>query len=78
MSDLPCRFMEVRDEAEGEDVCERLRAAGVKCAVEQLPDPNSFNAIWDIPAPTVLIVLVNDQDVEKARAVISKRNATET
>jgi hypothetical protein len=67
--------MEVRDEAEGEDICERLRAAGVKCAVEPLPDANSIAPIWDIPAPTVLFVLVNERDVAEARAVIATHDA---
>src|SRR2546430_2669230 len=59
--------MEVRDEAEGDDVCEQLRAAGIKCAVEPLPDANSFASIWAFQAPTVLMVLVNDSDLDKAR-----------
>lgn len=71
MTDEPSRLIEVRDEAEGEDICARLRAAGIKCAVEPLPDANSIAPAWDIPAPTVLFVLVNEQDMAEARTVIA-------
>ena len=69
--DVPCRFMVVQDEAEGEEICERLRAGGIKCAVELLPDVNSTPAIWGGPAPDVLVVLVNDGELEQARAVLA-------
>jgi cell division septation protein DedD len=62
--------MQVRNEADGNDICDQLRAAGIKCAVEPLPDANSFASIWAIPAPTVLMVLVNASDLDNARAVI--------
>ena len=64
--------MQVRSDQEGEDVCEQLRAAGIKCAVEPLPDPNSLRAIWGGQAPTVLTVLVNESDMDKARAVVTE------
>jgi hypothetical protein len=71
--DVPCRFMEVRDEAEGEEICKRLRTAGIKCAVEPLPDANSMSAIWGGQAPPVLFVLVNEQDVAQARTALASR-----
>jgi hypothetical protein len=71
--DVPCRFMVVQDETEGEEICQRLRAGGIKCAVEALPDVNSTPAIWGGPAPNALFVLVNEGDVEKARAVLTDR-----
>jgi hypothetical protein len=71
--DVPCRFMAVRDETEGEEICERLRAGGVKCAVEALPDVNSTASIWGGQAADALFVLVNEGDVEKARALIAER-----
>ena len=64
--------MEVRDEAEGNAICDRLRAAGIKCAVEPLPDANSFVSIWAGQAPTVLKVLVNETDMSDARAVVAE------
>ena len=69
--DVPCRFMVVQDETEGEEVCEQLRAGGIKCAVEALPDVNSTAAIWGGQARESLFVLVNEGDVEKARAVLA-------
>ena len=71
--DVPCRLMVVSDEAEGENVCERLRTGGVKCAVEPLPDANFSAGIWGFKAPTALFVLVNERDVEKARVVLKGR-----
>ncbi|HWB23180.1 MAG TPA: hypothetical protein VG652_09860 [Gaiellaceae bacterium] len=68
--DEPTPLMEVRDETEGNDICERLRAAGVKCAVESLPDANSFTSIWGGRAEDVLKVLVNGSDMDRARSVI--------
>jgi len=68
--DEPCKLMQVRDEIEGDDVCEQLRAAGIKCAVEPLTDANSFASIWALQAPTVLMVLVNESDLDKARGVL--------
>jgi hypothetical protein len=65
--------MLVRDETAGEEVCQRLRAGGIKCAVEALPDVNSSAAIWGGQAPDALFVLVNEGDVEKARAVLADR-----
>jgi hypothetical protein len=62
--------MQVRDPGEGDAVCERLRAAGIKCAVEPLPDANSFSSIWGGMAATVLTVLVDESDLDNARAVI--------
>lgn len=69
--DVPCRFMVVQDETEGEEICERLRAGGIKCAVEALPDVNSTAAIWGGQARNTLFVLVNEGDVVKARAVLA-------
>jgi hypothetical protein len=63
--------MPVRDDEEGEIVCERLRAAGIKCAVEPMPDPNSLRAIWGGQSPMVLMVLVNDSDVDRAKTVLA-------
>jgi hypothetical protein len=65
--------MAVLDETAGEEICERLRASGIKCAVEALPDVNSTAAIWGGQAPDTLFVLVNEGDVEKARAVLAGR-----
>jgi hypothetical protein len=64
--------MTVRDEAEGAEICERLRAVGIKCAVEPLPDVNSLASIWGGQAPDVLVVLVHERDIAKARDVIAK------
>jgi cell division septation protein DedD len=64
--------MQVRDEDEGNDICDRLRAVGIKCAVEPLPDMNSLAPIMGGPAGDVLTVLVNESDLEKARGVVSE------
>ena len=69
--DVPSRFMVVQDETEGEEICERLRAGGIKCAVEALPDVNSTAAIWGGQERDALFVLVNEGDVERARAVLA-------
>ncbi len=63
--------MVVQDETEGEEICERLRAGGIKCALETLPDVNTTTAIWGGQAPDVLVVLVNEAEVEQARAVLA-------
>jgi len=65
--------MLVRNETAGEEICQRLRTGGIKCAVEALPDVNSSAAIWGGQAPDALFVLVNEGDVEKARAVLADR-----
>ena len=70
--DEPSRLMTVRVEAECEEICERLRAVGIKCAVEPLPDVNSLASIWGGQARTVLFVLVHQHDVTRARGVIAK------
>ena len=71
--DVPSRFMAVQDEQEGEEICERLRAGGIKCAVQPLPDVNTTTAIWGGPGADALFVLVNEADVEKARALLASR-----
>ena len=72
--DVPCRFMAVENEPAGEEICKRLRAGGIKCAVEALPDVNSIASIWGGQAPDTLFVLVNEADVEKARALLANRD----
>jgi len=69
--DVPCRFMVVQSQDEGEEICERLRAGGIKCAVEALPDVNSTVAIWGGQARSSLFVLVNEDDVDRARALLA-------
>jgi hypothetical protein len=71
--DVPSRFMAVQDEEEGEQICERLRAGGIKCAVQALPDVNTTTAIWGGQGADALFVLVNEGDVEKARALLADR-----
>jgi hypothetical protein len=68
--------MQVRSPGEGDEVCEQLRAAGIKCAVEPLPDVNSISSIWGGQAGTVLTVLVEESDMEKARTVIRQHQAS--
>ena len=70
--DGPGPLVHVGTEHEGDEICERLRAAGIKCAVEPMPDPNSLSGIWGGQAPTVLTVLVNESDMDDARAVVAK------
>jgi hypothetical protein len=62
--------MQVRDESEGDEVCERLRAAGIKCAVEPLPDPNSLGTIMGGMTGPALFVLVDESDLPKAQSVL--------
>ena len=45
---------------------------GIKCALESLPDVNSTPAIWGGQVANVLVVLVNEGDVENARAVLAR------
>ena len=71
MEDEPLRLLQVQDESEGDAVCERLRAAGIKCAVEPLPDPNSLGPIMGGMGTTALFVLVNESDASKARSVLA-------
>ena len=71
MEDEPLRLLQVQDESEGEEVCGRLRAAGIKCAVEPLPDPNSLGSIFGGMPATALFVLVNESDEAKARSVLA-------
>ncbi len=71
MDDEPCRLLQVQDESEGDEVCERLRAAGIRCAVEPLPDPNSLAPIMGGTAATALFVLVNESDASRARSVLA-------
>ncbi len=72
----PQPLMQVRDEDEGDAICERLRAAGIKCAVEPLPDVNSLRPIMGGRAGDVLTVLVHDSDLDKARTVIAEYQAS--
>ena len=71
MADEPFRLLQVQDESEGDEVCARLRAAGIKCAVEPLPDPNSLGSIFGGMPATALFVLVNESDEAKARSVLT-------
>ena len=68
----PQPLMNVRDEIEGDEICDRLRAAGIKCAVEPLPDVNSLAPIMGGDTSTVLMVLVHDSELDKARAVVAE------
>lgn len=68
--------MQVASSLEGEEICEQLRAVGIKCAVEEMPDPNSLRAVWGGQAPTALMVLVNDSDLDNARAVVRTYEST--
>jgi hypothetical protein len=72
MDEEPQALMNVEDEIEGNDICDRLRAAGIKCAVEPLPDTNSLVPILGGQAPLVLKVLVNASQMDEARAVVSE------
>jgi hypothetical protein len=66
--DTPAKLMQVRDAEEGDAICARLRAAGVKCAVEPLPDGNwGVGMLAGLRARDVLYVLVNESDVPRAR-----------
>ncbi len=71
MDEEPCRLLQVQDELEGDEVCGRLRAAGIKCAVEPLPDPNSLGSFMGGMSATALFVLVNESDASKARSVLA-------
>ena len=68
----PQPLMQVRDENEGNTICERLRTAGIKCAVEPLPDVNSLSPIMGGTAQDVLTVLVNESELDKARTVVAE------
>jgi hypothetical protein len=68
----PQPLIQVRDENEGDDICERLRAAGIKCAVEPIPDINSLSPIMGGPAGDMLTVLVSESDMDHARAVVAE------
>ncbi len=70
--------MQVRSDREGVQICAQLRAAGIKCAVEPLPDRNSIRAVWGGRAPTVLVVLVNESDMDSARAVVTAYQSNRT
>jgi hypothetical protein len=73
--EIPCRLMEVRDEGEGDEICRRLRAAGVKCAVETLPDDNDgavFAAFAGTRTRDALYVLVNESDLPRARDALRR------
>jgi hypothetical protein len=70
MDEEPCRLLQVQDESEGDEICGRLRAAGIKCAVEPLPDPNSLGSFMGGMPATALFVLVNESDAPKARSVL--------
>ena len=70
--DEPQPLLTVRDENEGDNICDRLRAAGIKCAVEPLPDANSLAPIMGGPAQDVLTVLVNESELDKARTVVAE------
>jgi hypothetical protein len=72
MDEQPQALMSVQDESEGNDICDRLRAAGIKCAVEPLPDTNSLVPILGGQAPLVLKVLVNASELDKARTVVTE------
>lgn len=70
--DEPGPLMQVGTEQEGDQICDKLRAAGIKCALEPMPDPTSFTAIWGGQAPTVLTVLVNASDMDRAKTVVAE------
>ena len=69
--------MEVRDDAEGDAICGRLRAAGVRCAVEPLPDDNDgavVAALTGTRTNDALYVLVNESDLPRARAALAEHH----
>jgi len=70
--DVPTALVEVSGDGEGALVCERLRAHGIRCAVELIPNRWSSAARVGRPAGDVLAVLVNESDLERATAVLAE------
>jgi hypothetical protein len=62
-------LMEVENALEGEDICERLRAAGIKCAVEPL-HVAQMTASRFATGRDAMAVLVFEPDLDRARAVV--------
>jgi len=68
--DDPQPVMQPRNEAEAEEVCAELRAAGIRCGWMWMPDPLDALAYYR-RAPDVLRVFVDNRDLETARRVLA-------
>lgn len=71
----PRPVLNARDWEEADEVCEQLRAAGIKCGAADVPNVNSATAwltSWARPS-TELKVFVDAADLERAREVLADR-----
>jgi hypothetical protein len=67
--------LNARDWDEANDVCEELRAAGIKCGALEVPNTNSATAwatSWLRPS-LELKVFVDAPDIDRAREVLADR-----
>jgi hypothetical protein len=70
-------LMEVRDEDEGEEVCEWLRAVGIKCNYETVPDPNTVLGFGGAPYVDCIQVFIRESDMDRARAVVAEHQSNQ-
>lgn len=68
-------IIEARHQEEADEICEQLRAAGIKCGAALMPDRTSATAWLRSLGPGVdkLYVFVHEDDVERARVVLAER-----
>lgn len=68
-------IIEARHQEEADEICEELRAAGIKCGAALAPDRHSATAWLRSmgPANDRLYVFVHEDDVERARHVLAVR-----
>ena len=68
-------IIEARHQEEADEICEQLRAAGIKCGAALMPDRNSTTAWLGSlgPGADKLYVFVHESDVERARVVLAER-----
>ncbi len=68
-------IIEARHQEEADEVCEELRAAGIKCGAALMPDRTSATSWLRAlgPGADKLYVFVHESDVERARVVLAER-----
>ncbi len=76
--DEPRPLTVVENSVAGEELCDELRAAGIKCACVELPSAPTDTApaayLGFAPAPSEWTVLVHESDLERAREILDERS----
>ena len=73
---VPRPLVQAQSQFEAEDICETLRAAGIKCGWRNEVDPNQFMGVGGLAdVETRFEVYVDELQIGDAQQVLSERNS---